>query len=132
MATGSDWILVFRAKVGTGKKSHTRPSLLPVFVLYPDSWERKHHPTRITALRWLPVEPVKLQFTFLFAQIHITHVVKTLRDFNEGFEMTCLVRMEAVTILTCMTPVNNFQGETLDYFYRGEQRTDRELCHMVQ
>lgn len=38
---------------------------------------------------------------------------------------------EFSTILTCMTPVRNMASFG-DYFYRGAQRTDRELHHMVQ
>ncbi len=60
----------------------------------------------------------------------LTYVVKILKEFNK--KVLSLV----ITELTCLIPMNHFQWETyrlhLETIFTGVQRTDGELCHMVQ
>lgn len=56
-------------------------------------------------------QPFKLQFTSRSVQTRTIYVVKPLKEFSRRY-FVYFGKMEDITILTCMIPINSFQWET--------------------
>ncbi len=70
---------------------------------------------------------------FTSVQTHRIYIVKTLKKFKRGIKcIFCRNGSYHPTDMYDLVIFSEKHASLRDYFYRGAQRTDRELLHMVQ